>query len=87
MILIFLLQLRLLIFTNCNEKTLLELSERIRVLVENSTMLANDTELKVTISIGATIVKPEDNYESIIKRADNLMYQSKENGRNRCTLD
>ena len=75
------------IFTNCNEKTLLELSERIRVLVENSTMLANDTELKVTISIGATIVKPEDNYESIIKRADNLMYQSKENGRNRCTLD
>ena len=74
------------IFANCTEMSLLELTERIRILVENSTLKVDGTQLKVTISIGATMVKPEDDVESIIKRADELMYQSKENGRNRCTI-
>jgi len=74
------------IFANCTEMSLLELTERIRILVENSTLKVDETELKVTISIGATMVKSEDDFESIIKRADELMYQSKENGRNRCTI-
>ena len=74
------------IFTNCDGQSLHELTERIRILVENSTITVDETELTVTISIGATMVKPEDDFESIIKRADELMYQSKENGRNRCTI-
>lgn len=74
------------IFSNCDGQSLWKLIERIRILVENSTLKVDETELKVTISIGATMVKPKDNFESIIKRADELMYQSKENGRNRCTI-
>ena len=48
--------------------------------------MIDGTEFKATISIGATVVKPEDNFEPLVKRADGLMYFSKENGRNRCTI-
>jgi len=74
------------IFTNCDEQNLLVLTERIRILVENSSLMVDETELNATISIGATMVKPEDDFESIVKRADELMYQSKASGRNRCTI-
>lgn len=40
----------------------------------------------VTISIGATLVKEEDTIDAILKRADEMLYKSKENGRNRVTL-
>jgi len=74
------------VFTNCQEKVLDSIINKIRMLVEHSTIKINDTELSVTISIGATMIKPDDTLESIIKRADALMYKSKEDGRNRCTL-
>jgi len=74
------------VFTNCQENVLASLINKIRMLVEHSTIKINDTELNVTISIGATMIKPDDTLESIIKRADTLMYKSKEDGRNRCTL-
>ena len=74
------------VFTNCQENVLASLINKIRMLVEHSTIKINDTELNVTISIGATMIKPDDTLESIIKRADALMYKSKEDGRNRCTL-
>jgi len=75
------------VFTDCKEEVLAALVNKIRMLVENSKLKINDTELNVTISIGATMVKPDDTILSIIKRADALMYKSKENGRNRCTID
>jgi len=40
----------------------------------------------VTISIGATRLRPEDTPESIVNRADALMYQSKKTGRNIVTV-
>ncbi|SEW15129.1 diguanylate cyclase [[Clostridium] fimetarium] len=75
------------VFTNCQEKVLFSLVNKIRMLVESSRLIVSDTELRVTISIGATMVKPDDTIESMIKRADSLMYKSKEDGRNRCTVE
>ena len=43
-------------------------------------------KLHVTISIGATFVGDNDTIDSIIKRADTLLYKSKEMGRNRLTI-
>ncbi len=43
--------------------------------------------ISVTVSEGATIVVKGDSTESVIKRVDELMYKSKENGRNILTMD
>jgi diguanylate cyclase (GGDEF)-like protein/PAS domain S-box-containing protein len=61
-------------------------AERVRSLVEKSHIRENGLTLKVTVSIGGTLADPTDTADSIIKRADTLLYRSKENGRNRCTI-
>jgi PleD family two-component response regulator len=37
----------------------------------------------MSVSIGGTLVLPDDTPEGLIKRADELMYNSKTNGRSR----
>lgn len=69
-----------------DEKSLELLAEKFRVLVENTLVEANDSLLNVTISVGATIVKEIEKSESILKRADSNMYESKMSGRNRVTV-
>ena len=64
------------------------IAERIRHLVENTVVTNSDgQEIKVTISVGVTVSKPQDTPDDIIKRADSLMYQSKYNGRNMVSTD
>jgi len=47
---------------------------------------ASETALRVTISLGGTIAKPDDDIESIVQRADAMLYVSKGSGRDRVTL-
>ena len=75
------------VFTNCNKQTLVKLVEKIRMLVEKSVLKSGTAEISVTISIGATMIRGDETIDSIIKRADELMYKSKMSGRNKCTLD
>ena len=64
------------------------IAERIRHLVENTVITNTDgQELQVTISAGITTSGHQDTPELMLKRADELMYQSKHNGRNRVTTD
>ncbi|MDP8246361.1 MAG: diguanylate cyclase [Candidatus Hinthialibacter antarcticus] len=42
--------------------------------------------MKVTVSIGAAMCRQDDDVESIIKRADQAMYDSKAGGRNKTTV-
>jgi len=67
-------------------KTVKTLAERIRVFIEKSWLEFSGTIIKVTISVGATLVQESDSSEDIIARADTLMYQSKTGGRNRVTI-
>jgi len=62
------------------------LSEKLRVLVECSRLDSAGTGQAVTISIGATLSLPGDTAESIVRRADELMYKSKQGGRNRVSV-
>jgi PleD family two-component response regulator len=50
-------------------------------------VLIDDNEnIEVMISVGATLVKDDDTIKSLMKRADVLMYKSKESGKNRLTI-
>lgn len=74
------------VFINIEKEKLNEILERIRLLIENSSLRQNIENLSVTISIGATSVISGDTCESILKRADQMLYESKRNGRNRVSI-
>ncbi len=75
------------IIKNVSAESLNAIGNRYRVLIEKSNIFIQGKSLSVTVSIGATLIRPEDTVTSIIDRADRLMYQSKKNGRNRLTSD
>ncbi len=62
------------------------LADRLRAMVEHSTLKHAGSVLHVTISLGATLVRPGDDAASLVARADHLLYQSKDSGRNRVTF-
>jgi diguanylate cyclase (GGDEF)-like protein/PAS domain S-box-containing protein len=74
------------ILRNVRTPQLLPIANRIRALIEASYVKAEDRTLRITVSMGATLATAEDSVETLIKRADRLMYTSKTNGRNRVTL-
>lgn len=72
---------------NTKNEDLFKLSDRLRRLVENSTLkLDSGDTLKVTVSIGATVAQHGDTVESLVDRADKLMFESKRRGRNKVSI-
>ncbi len=69
-----------------DESQLRMIAEKIRILIEKSEIRVLGEKAKVTVSIGATLSKQGDSVESIIKRADKLLYHSKENGKNMVSI-
>ncbi|HSL45905.1 MAG TPA: sensor domain-containing diguanylate cyclase [Anaerolineales bacterium] len=61
-------------------------AEKIRTLVEYSRLDVDTRGLAVTISIGGTLLRTGDTPQSLVQRADELMYRSKQAGRNRVTI-
>ncbi len=73
------------IIRNVSGESIEEIGNRMRRLVEESYLMLSQTKLQVTLSLGATYMRADDTVDTLIKRADRLLYQSKENGRNRMT--
>lgn len=71
------------VFPRVSENGLLEIGERLRSLVSVTTTAFEGASITVTVSIGATEALENDGLESLVKRADALMYQGKKTGRNR----
>jgi diguanylate cyclase (GGDEF)-like protein len=70
---------------NVDARALKAMANRCRLLVEKSYLTINDAVLGVTVSIGVTIALPDDTSETIVKRADQLLYASKNKGKNSVT--
>jgi len=60
--------------------------EKFRRLVAQSTMRLDRSEMRATVSVGAAIVAPGDSPESLLNKADQRLYTSKQSGRNRVSL-
>ncbi len=74
------------VIANVEGGELTSTADRCRALVEQSGAPVA-ASLKVTISLGATLARVNDSAASLIQRADQFMYQSKQEGRNRVTSD
>ena len=74
------------VFPHVDQAGLEAVCHKILVVVRSSDVPAGDKRLPVTMSIGATLARRDEQFESLIRRADELMYRSKTDGRDRATL-
>ncbi len=63
----------------------LECAERIRKAIQNSPF--EGIPRQVTASFGVSLFSKDDTQDSLLKRADNALYQAKTSGRNRVELE
>ena len=70
-----------------NENEAAIIAEKIRLLISSSMLSYEDKKLSVTASLGTTVAVENDTVDSIIRRADMLMYRSKKKGKNCVTTD
>jgi diguanylate cyclase (GGDEF)-like protein/PAS domain S-box-containing protein len=70
------------IMPNTNETFLRQKAEKIRMFIEKSWIDIKGENISVTASIGATSGTKNDTVESIVERADKLLYKCKNDGRN-----
>lgn len=75
------------VFEIKNDYEAMAIAEKIRVLISKTEILHEDVNLSVTASLGVAVARADDTIDSVIKRADSLMYQSKEKGKNCVTSD
>ena len=75
------------LITHVSGEHLKTIAEKLRMLVEVSFLSLHNSKLQVTISMGATEVNAGDTVESLLKRADDLMYRAKDSGKNCVKMD
>ncbi|MEW6111330.1 MAG: GGDEF domain-containing protein [Thermodesulfobacteriota bacterium] len=63
------------------------MGSKLLALIRHCSVTFGSSIVQVTASIGGTCARPDDTPESIVARADQLMYRSKKGGGNRLTLD
>jgi diguanylate cyclase (GGDEF)-like protein/PAS domain S-box-containing protein len=71
---------------NISSVQLRAIANRFHALVRQSRLTLDSGTLAVTVSGGATLAQVDDTMETLIKRADSLMYESKLAGRNTVTF-
>ena len=68
------------------EEDLITIADRIKTIVQSAYLRLDDENISVSVSLGATLSRHDDTLESVLKRVDTLMYESKAKGRNQFTL-
>jgi diguanylate cyclase (GGDEF)-like protein/PAS domain S-box-containing protein len=74
------------VLPNADEAALQAASERIRSMIERSTLSASQGAVHVTVSIGGALAAPGTPLDDLLRHADRRVYTAKSNGRNRVAL-
>ncbi len=61
------------------------IADRFCILVKNTGVTRGGKTIYTTVSVGVTMACLEDTMQSLVERADHLMYESKHDGKNRVT--
>ncbi len=69
-----------------NSQSALILANQLRQIIEKTGFNASGTSVEITISCGITEFTLNDTDETAFERADQALYQAKEQGRNRCCI-
>jgi diguanylate cyclase len=64
----------------------LEMAENTRKMIQSCGFNSNGENVNLTISCGISDFNESDLHDDVFVRADQALYQSKQNGRNRCTV-
>lgn len=72
----------LIIMDNASRPTAQEIAERVRYRVAASPVKTRSAEVSITVSLGLAQLRPNDDVDSLIKRADEALYKAKHRGRN-----
>ena len=75
------------IYSIADTKDIPIIGEKFRRLVETTEVNHSKGSLHVSVSVGITAVQVGDTIDTIVDRADSLMYHSKKNGKNQVTCD
>jgi diguanylate cyclase (GGDEF)-like protein len=76
----------LLILQETPVETAVRIAERIRLKIADHPINLKDLILYVTMSLGVACARPDDDVETLVKRADGVLYDAKHSGRNRVTV-
>jgi diguanylate cyclase len=69
-----------------NSQSALILANQLRQIIEKTGFNASGASVEITISCGITEFTLDDTDETAFERADQALYQAKEQGRNRCCI-
>jgi diguanylate cyclase len=76
----------IMLLPNTEAQAALILANQLRQVIENTGFNASGSSVDITISCGVTEFIGNDTDETAFERADQALYQAKEEGRNRCCL-
>lgn len=70
------------LINHIQEAELRLVAEKYRALVANSFLICGGQQVSVTATVGCTMARPDDTPETLLARADRLLYGGKRQGRN-----
>ena len=74
------------VLANATDEAMQAASERIRSLVERSTIDIDGGTIRTTVSIGGALAGPDVSIEELLRQADRRVHTAKSNGRNRTAV-
>ncbi|MGD9555141.1 MAG: diguanylate cyclase, partial [Arcobacteraceae bacterium] len=69
------------------KRELLGYLKRLKTIVAENKFVYEDKRIQITFSAGVSVRSQYKTYEEAIKKADELLYEAKNNGRNKIILD